>query len=53
MYVLLRFHGNWFLWGAFQPDSAKKTTENDQSSNACQSFRITVKLWTFQYRLSV
>ena len=25
---------------AFQPNYAKKTTENDQSSNACQSFKI-------------
>ena len=29
--------------GAFQPHFAKKRTENDQSSNACQSFRTTVK----------
>ena len=32
-----------FCGGAFQPNFAKKTTENDQSSNACQSFRINVK----------
>ena len=29
--------------GACQPNFVKKTTENDQSSNACQSFRINVK----------
>ena len=29
--------------GAFQPNFAKKMTESDQSSDACQSFRINVK----------
>ena len=32
-----------FCEGAFQPNFAKKATENDQSSNACQSLRINVK----------
>ena len=29
--------------GTFQPNFPKKETETDQSSNACQSFRINVK----------
>ena len=40
--MLLGFHGTDFDEGAFQPKFAK-TTENDQCSNACQSFRINVK----------
>ena len=35
-----------FNEGVFQPNFAK-TTENNQSSNACQSFRINVKAVKF------